>query len=247
MQSAEEVQLFMFWQRWFTSKPKPKAKHKRLSMTEKASVVVKAGVKEVETGIEMGGWQGRITEVDEDNDIITIDWDSITLRALPPDYIAASEEEGLRWDQYFLSHSDVEPAPVRDTEADVKAAFNELHHQYLWADLGPEGKVIQAVLQDVDPDDELAALRAWEAHLRKALTFPFKAEVAESQDRGPLQAGDKVVVRCIAEVDDFRGIWVEIQSRYGISLFPLCDLEVIKKRSLMHDRLQAYVVWYANR
>lgn len=237
----------MFWKRWFASKTesKPEPKHRRT--TEKASVVVKAGVKEAETGIEMGGWQGRITEVDEKNNIITVDWDSITLRALPPDYIEASEEEGLRWNQYFLFPMDVEPAPARDTEADVEAAFKELQHHYMWADLGPEGKAIQAVLKDVDPGDELAALRAWEAHLRKVLTFPFKAEIAEFQERGPLQSGDQVTVRRIVEIDGFRGILVEIQSRHGNGLFPLCDLEVIKKHSPLHDKLQAYVVWYANR
>jgi hypothetical protein len=47
--------------------------------------------------------------------------------------------------------------------------------------------------------------------------------------------------------NNFQGILVEIQSQYGIGIFPLCDLEVAKKRSPMHHKLRAYTVWYANR
>jgi hypothetical protein len=141
----------------------------------------------------------------------------------------------------------VEPATARDTEADVEAAIKELHHKYMWVAIGPEGKEIQAVLKDVAPGDEYAALVAWEAYLWKELTFPFHAAIAEFQEHGPLRAGDKVVVRRIVEIHNFQGILVEIQSQYGIGIFPLCDLEVAKKRSPMHHKLRAYTVWYANR
>jgi hypothetical protein len=42
----------------------------------------------------IGGWQGRISEI-EDDGIVEISWDSITLRQLPDDYIRQSENEGL--------------------------------------------------------------------------------------------------------------------------------------------------------
>jgi hypothetical protein len=45
-------------------------------------------------------------------------------------------------------------------------------------------------------------LLAWEEHLRCSLQFPFEAEVDEFQERGPLQAGDRLTVLGIeAEID----------------------------------------------
>lgn len=212
-----------------------------------SSVVVKAGVKEADTGLDMSGWQGRISEVDEENDLIMVDWDSITLRTLPPAYIETSEENGYGWDQYLLPPAEVEVTTARDSEAEVKAALAELRSHYAWIALGPEGKAIQAVLKGVDPADTLAAMITWEAHLRTVLRFPFKAIIAEFQEHGRLQAGDQVLVRRLAEIDERYGVLVEIQSQHGIALFPLCDLEAANRKSSTYTQVQNYAVWYANR
>ncbi|MCW5212614.1 hypothetical protein VU04_06860 [Desulfobulbus sp. TB] len=50
------------------------------------SVVVKAGVKEPDTGMDLGGWQGRVTKIEKDN-LLCIDWDSLTLNNIPDSYI----------------------------------------------------------------------------------------------------------------------------------------------------------------
>lgn len=212
-----------------------------------AAVVVIAGVKEVETGVDMSGWQGRIIDVDDENNLLTVEWDSITLRALPPPYIEQSEENGYGWDQYFLSPTDVTLTTARDTEAEVAAALVELERRYAWVALGPEGKAIQAVLKDVDPADTMAAINTWEKHLGVVLRFPFKAVIAEFQEHGRLQAGDQVQVRKLAESNERYGLLVEIQSQHGIALFPLCDLEVANHKSPNHEHVQNYAVWYANR
>ena len=49
------------------------------------SVIVKHGVKEPYLEeFEIGGWQGRVVEIDtnsdKDNILITIEWDSLTLK-----------------------------------------------------------------------------------------------------------------------------------------------------------------------
>lgn len=230
----------MFLKRWLKQPPTS-------TFAIGESVVVKAGVKEVETSVEMSGWQGRITEVDDDHNILTVEWDSITLRALPPTYIEQSEENGYSWDQYFLSPTDVTPTTARDTEADVAAALVELERLYTWVALGPEGKAIQAVLKDVDPADTVAAINTWEKHLQAVLRFPFKAVIAEFQEHGRLQAGDQVQVRKLAESNERYGLLVEIQSQHGIALFPLCDLEAANHKSPNYEHVQNYAVWYANR
>lgn len=230
----------MFLKRWLKQASNP-------AFEIGASIVVKTGIKEVETGHEMSGWQGRITDVDDESNLLTVEWDSITLRALPATYIEQSEENGYGWDQYFLPPTDVTLTTPRDTEADVAAALVELQRLYAWVALGPEGKAIQAVLKEVDPADTVAAINTWEKHLRAILRFPFKAIIAEFQEHGRLQAGDQVLVRKLAESNERYGLLVEIQSQHGIALFPLCDLEAANHKSPNHEHVQNYAVWYANR
>ena len=56
------------------------------------SVIVKQGVKEPDLEeFEIGGWQGRVVDIDTKSDkddiLITIEWDSLTLRQIPSNYI----------------------------------------------------------------------------------------------------------------------------------------------------------------
>ena len=60
------------------------------------SVSVKKGIKDPDLGFDIGAWQGRISEVDIDDDLICIDWDSITLQQMQASTITQSEKEG--WD-----------------------------------------------------------------------------------------------------------------------------------------------------
>src|SRR5258708_39911770 len=93
------------------------------------SVVVKPGVTDPDTGRDLGGWQGRISAILDEAEILTIQWDSLTLKSIPPAHIAWSEEEGLSWSEMNLSPDEVEPAAARDTEDDVAAATAELESQ----------------------------------------------------------------------------------------------------------------------
>ena len=63
------------------------------------SVVVREGVKEPDLEeFEIGGWQGRVLEIDSDSDkdnvLITTEWDSFTFLQMPSDYIKQSEIDG---------------------------------------------------------------------------------------------------------------------------------------------------------
>src|SRR5947207_1488631 len=100
------------------------------------SVVVKPGVKDPDTGRDIGGWQGRISAILDEAEILTIQWDSLTLKSLPPAHIAWCEGEGLSWSEMNLSRDEVELATARDTEDDVAATLKELESQTSWLDLG---------------------------------------------------------------------------------------------------------------
>lgn len=93
----------------------------------------------------------------------------------------------------------------------------------------------------------MAVLDAWEDYLAKHLSFPFEAEVSEYQERGPLQAGDRVTVQGISDVDDLYGIIARLRHDRERYTFPLCDLEVADEDSPNHQTVQDYAVWFANR
>ncbi len=146
------------------------------------SVVVNKGVKDPDLGNNIGAWQGRISEIDED--LVCIDWDSITLQQMPASSIIHSEEEGWEWQKMYLSHSDVTLTKRRDSIEDVDRVFEELSSYYMWVNFEEQGKRIQSVLSGISRDDDLALLRAWRAYLQEKLTFPFQATVMEMMLRG---------------------------------------------------------------
>ncbi|RWX48950.1 Calcium binding [Candidatus Electrothrix communis] len=209
------------------------------------SVVVKSGVKDPDTGMDLGGWQGRIAKIEEDN-LLCIDWDSLTLKNIPDSYITTCEEEGFGWNQYYTYATDVEKTEPRDTRDDVDEIIGILYEKHAWDHLGKEGEGIKEVLREIALDDE-AALEAWDKHLRQVLTFPFQAEVEELQERGPLRVGDRITVEKIdSYIDDLRGIFVKVTKKKSNYVFPLADLEAMDQKGANFQPLRSYVIWFAN-
>lgn len=213
------------------------------------SVMVKSGTKDPDTGGDLSGWQGWITEVDDSDGetIVTIEWDSITLKNTPLSIIKDCERKGLDWRVMGLRAADVQPVTARDAKRDVENTVDEIENQVRWADLDEEGERIQQVLDGIDPDDEMALVEAWEEHLEETLSFPFEAKVSEPQDRGRLRTGDRVKVKSISLADEMYGIIVHVQRGKEPFDFPLCDLKATDKTSENYRVLRAYVVWFANR
>ena len=89
------------------------------------SVVVKAGVVDPDFRIDIGGWQGRVKELDDD-DTVFISWDSVTLRQMGLDLIIRCENENLDWEVMTLSQTEVKKTTSRDSEEDVIWVTNAL-------------------------------------------------------------------------------------------------------------------------
>jgi hypothetical protein len=210
-------------------------------------VIVNPNTKDLDLGIDIGGWQGRVKEISERYDSIIVAWDSLTLKQMPGEAIDKCEEDGLDWQTYGLSPQDVALTSPRDHADDAEDAIRLLESKHGWSYLGEEGKRIQAVLARVDNDDEWAALEAWEAYFEQTLTFPFEAEVSECQDRGPLRTGEKVRVLGIEGSEDPYGVLVSLRRKRQRFVFPLCDLEAVDISSLNYEPVKDYAVWYANR
>jgi len=212
------------------------------------SVQVNEGVKEHDGGLDMTGWHGRIRELDPHNKLMLIAFDSATLRGLPLEYVEQCEEEGLDWTTYYIGYDEVRPASARDNEAEAEAAADEIAAQVGWAYLGEDGRAINAIVDDVDIEDEMGQLVAWYDHFEQSLTFPFTAVVDESQERGsPLRAGDQVKVLALADADDLYGVLVKVKQQRKMFIFPLCDLKAVDKTSANYRPVYLYAIWFANR
>jgi hypothetical protein len=214
------------------------------------SVVVKPSIQDPDYGEDMSGWRGRVTEIDArppDPPLITIQWDSLTLRKMSRGTITRAEKEGLDWSTMGLYASEVKPAAPRDTFVDVESALSEIASHVAWLHLGDEGERIQEVLDEVDPDDEDACLEAWFNHFEKTLTFPFDAILAESVHYGPIRTGDTVRVIALDEVFEDYGILVDVKKKRRTYQLPLADLEVKEKHAPQHQAERDYAVWFANR
>lgn len=218
-------------------------KNKELQVGD--SVKVKNGTKDPDFEIDIGGWQGRVTEIRED--MICIDWDSSTLSIFPDKYISQCEEDGLDWERIYLEKKDVEF--VDDVNADIELVERrkEIQAKHRWDCLGDAGKRISNVLKHVNPDDDLAAFDAWEKHLKESISFPLEAEIADCQEKGSLRQGDKIKIHSILGYEDLYGVIAKIRFNRKVYHFPLCDIGVLDNRSKNYQLVNDYRNWFANR
>ena len=215
-------------------------------------VRVKPGIKDPDFGTAIGGWQGRVSNIDasekETPCVVSIQWDSMTLKNMPATMIEQCEEQGLDWAEMALSANEVEPAKPRDNERDVAKIKEQLSNRYGWVSLGGEGRRIQKVLAATEDDEDLDECGAWEEYLDKNLRYPFEAVIAESQEREPLRDGDRVIVTGNTDAtDEMYGIIVDVRVGKRKYALPLCDLEATDKKSPNYQLVKDYALWFANR
>jgi len=216
------------------------------------SVIVKQGVKEPDLEeFEIGGWQGRVVAIDTksdiDNILITIEWDSLTLKQIPSNYIEQSEREGMGWGNMTLYVSELEKTKPRDKKENVKQTQERLSNKHYWNSLGDEGIRISKVLDKVNPHDEMKCLQKWVEYLDNELTFPIHAIVSDSEDSWLIKSGDKVIIKSLPHIVDMNGIIASIRLNGEKYEFPLCDLEVIDKKKVDFQLIDDYRTWFANR
>lgn len=82
------------------------------------SVVVRSGVLDPDLGIDISGWQGKISDIYDDG-LLLIAWDSITLQQMGLDLIIKCENENLDWELMALDRSDIEKSVARDSGTEL--------------------------------------------------------------------------------------------------------------------------------
>ncbi|HHB75224.1 MAG TPA: hypothetical protein ENK84_01590 [Desulfobulbus sp.] len=209
------------------------------------TVKVKPGVLDPDFGNNIGGWQGRISEVD--GDIVCIDWDSITLSNCPDKYIQRCEEEGLDWEKMYLSIEDIERASQHEFDADPSKIREGIYLKHRWDHLGDACKRIQEVMKQANGTDEYAMMMAWEQYLNKKLSFPFDAQITEYQHKVPLQEGDEVRIHRVIATDDHYGVIMSLRKGRKVFDYPLDHLTVSDRGSQNYSMVHDYNMWFSNR
>jgi len=156
------------------------------------SVVVKKGTLDPDYGNDISGWQGRIYAIDDsnhDDPLISIEWDSITLKNMPHSLIEDSEKDGLVWSMMALYARDLKPAKPRDREEEVTEALEMISEKYDLEEFddGDSGSIedeietdqqikrVQAILEVTDEEDMVVDdenLKKYFHYLNENIGFP---------------------------------------------------------------------------
>jgi len=179
-------------------------------------------------GLEIGGWQGWIARIDLDEEgqpLYSVAWDSITLKALPEEYVEESEEEELDPSEMALSAEDLEPARPRGTPRDAAKVRNSPFWVFPWSTLGEQGGRIRQIVADAL--DDWDAVEAWKAKLEQTIEFPYRARISEDAEESPLVPGQEVTITGIAGINDVHGIFVNVETEDEGETYtvPLSDIE----------------------
>ncbi len=212
------------------------------------SVVVNQGVKDPDSKKDIGGRFGRIFGLSDD-DIVTIQWDIITLRNLPSQEIEKFEKKGMDWSEINLEKNEITKAKPRDTIEDAEKEKDRLESMYYWTDFGAQGKRIKNVIMTAKSDDVLDIYEAWKKHFEKSLVFPFEGIVYDWDKRKPFKDEDEINVLAISdsEIDEMYGVFASVKKKSGAIDFPFCAIEPIRKQSQNGQVLDDYSVWFSNR
>lgn len=209
-------------------------------------VKVKQGVLDPDFGDNIGDWQGKISDVD--GDLVCIDLDNTTLSICPDKYIQRCEEDGLDWEQIYLSAENVELAIPRITPANLTNIKEAIHLKHQWDHLGKStSKRIHEVLNNTNITDEYEVMGAWKQYFNNNLSFPFDAEISEHQAQEPLKQGDNVRIYGVVGNDEHYGVIVNVRRGEKSYECPLCIVEVKDKKSSSYRIVSDYSVWYSNR
>jgi hypothetical protein len=194
----------------------------------------------------MDGWQGQVTNIQKEDNIIEIEWDVQTLLDTPYDYLHETISEGYDYELMRLSIDELELATSRVPSDEDIATLNS---KIYWIDFYEDkekDKYYAALFKGINTSDYYQMYEKWVEHLNKHLKFPFDTTVEESE-RGGLSVGTKVKLLGLDDFhDEMRGVFGIGKSKFGSVTFPICNLEATNKKTKNYGLLRDYVVWFAN-
>jgi len=206
-------------------------------------VKVKAGVKA--PGFEyqlMDNWQGKVIDIQKDEQLVDLEWDSETLMNTPEKYLRDLMNKGYDYEIMTLEVSELERANRRDNPKQREEIKAKLEAKLHWVELFGEEKSINygKLFQGIKLDNDHEVYQKWEEYLIENLDFPIETKVVESE-KGMIRNGEVIKLLEIEDYDEIYGIFGIGKHEKDAVTFPICNLEVIDKKSknyeLLRDRL----------
>ncbi len=112
--------------------------------------------------VSLAGWVGIVSEIEDLPDgkqMLTLEWDSHTLRNAPDLWKRFCQQEGGTDEEEFgymvLADADVQPTRPRDTAAERRQARRELGAELRWADTLASLREVIGVDEDTDERGEV--------------------------------------------------------------------------------------------
>ncbi len=229
-----------------------------MSQTKKApvkfalddAVRVRTGVTDPDfPDIPLGGWVGKITQVEEDDPpLYVIRLSQDTLKNMHPVYRKRCERDGLDHEEMRLGEDELEadvggpvvleqptkiitsPLSMKDQDDRIRAVFG-------------------LTRDDLLPDVEEDSLGKYYHYLAANLKFPFEATWAREVGFG--EQTEKVTVLALADfeddlwIDEDYGILCSVKMRRGHGELPLAEMGKVKgkpNKQLVDD----YAYWFWN-
>jgi hypothetical protein len=216
--------------------------------TAGTQVRVKPGTADPDfSDIPLGGWTGRVREVDQRSTPPTylIEWNKHTLDHMHPVYRKRCERDGLELESMWLAEDDIEP----DTG---EPAVIEQPAQILARPLNEKNQVdrVRVALgltsDDPLPEVDEETLLGYHRYLAAHLTFPVDAKW--QPEFGPTHA---VTITALGDpeddtwADDMYGLLCQAKAEGRVIEVPLAECEA-KKSSPNRKLLKDYAYWFWN-
>lgn len=211
------------------------------------SVKVKTGIKDPDTGkYDMSHWQGRVCEIEEVEGyppVITIAWDSLTLKGMPKSFIEESIRDGYVFEEMNLYVHDVERTEPRDMLHDSDEIVRSLEELFAWVEIGKQAKRIQAVEDACLNDFDL--IHHWFTHLYRNMEIPCKV-IYKGGSNPDLRPGMEITINGLLDANDKAGVIGSTMHNRRLVQVRLCEVAPAEKTHGT-EALEDYVVWFANR
>jgi Calcium binding len=199
--------------------------------------------------IPLGGWVGRITEVEEGQPpLYLVRWRQDTLKNIHPVYRKRCERDGLDFEEMWLGEDDLEPdrggrvvleqpkkivtppLSMKDQDDRIRAVFG-------------------LTRDDLLPDVDEASQHTYYKHLVANLKFPFAATWVREAGMGDVT--EQVTILALGGfegalwIDDMYGILCQAKMSRSEGELPLAEMEKVKgqpNKQLVED----YAYWFWN-
>ncbi len=233
------------------------------------SLRVLPGVKDQDTFTDLGGWQGRIEEIDKEKETyVYISWDSITLKQMPLKYIMSALDEDYEYCLMWLEDNEVEPAEPRDRPEDVEEAVSELFEKYESGHSREEEQLIRQILDCEDLSVTEETQNKFYKYLQEHIKYPCivtgtedfsweepyllgifdDREYQKLKKTKPSYTDMYNLKESVKIIDELYGIIVRVKriSDNGLFELPLWDLETADKQDSNTSLLKVYSFWMTN-